>query len=182
MPSPLLPASFLTDAVPSSQGILELVKLGEISGTSVAQSFIAIARVAEERMGGTSGALYAIYFASLSQSLRSSQSAASVTWKDWSTALGAALTRLYHYTRARPPSRTLIDPLAAFTEAFLVREANFKAAVEAAVEAAEKTKDLDAMAGRSAYVEGDRLKAENVADPGAWGVKVRMAYLRYHVC
>ena len=48
---------------------------------------------------------------------------------------------------------------------------DFPAAVKAAGEAALKTRDLEAKAGRSAYVEGDRLKEERVADPGAWGVK-----------
>jgi dihydroxyacetone kinase len=44
--------------------------------------------------------------------------------------------------------------------------------VKAAAEAAEATKNIDAKAGRSAYVEGARLKEQKVADPGAWGVKV----------
>jgi dihydroxyacetone kinase len=48
----------------------------------------------------------------------------------------------------------------------------FGAAVSAAAKAAEMTKTIDAKAGRSAYVEGERLKEQKVADPGAWGVKV----------
>jgi len=43
--------------------------------------------------------------------------------------------------------------------------------VAAAVKVAEATKDLKAKAGRSAYVEGDRLQKEQIPDPGAWGVK-----------
>lgn len=46
-----------------------------------------------------------------------------------------------------------------------------KSAVSKAAHAAEATRDLDAKAGRSAYVEGDRLKQEKVPDPGAWGIK-----------
>ena len=34
------------------------------------------------------------------------------------------------------------------------------------------TRDIEAKAGRSAYVEGDWLKEKKVPDPGAWGVKV----------
>ena len=41
----------------------------------------------------------------------------------------------------------------------------------AAADAALATRDLEAKAGRSAYVEGDRLRQEKVPDPGAWGVK-----------
>jgi dihydroxyacetone kinase len=44
-------------------------------------------------------------------------------------------------------------------------------AVQAAAAAAEATKDVDAKAGRSAYVDSAVLKRERVADPGAWGVK-----------
>jgi dihydroxyacetone kinase len=44
--------------------------------------------------------------------------------------------------------------------------------VVAAREAAEGTKDIVAKVGRSAYVDSIKLKAERVADPGAWGVKV----------
>ena len=82
------------------------------------------------------------------------------------------MERLYTYTRARPPSRTLVDPLQAFVEALSSSpNVDFPAAVKAAGEAALKTRDLTAKAGRSAYVEGDRLKQERVPDPGAWGVK-----------
>ena len=44
-------------------------------------------------------------------------------------------------------------------------------AVGAAADAALNTRDLEAKAGRSAYVEGDRFKNERIPDPGAWGVK-----------
>lgn len=89
----------------------------------------------------------------------------------WSKALTSALKRLYTYTRARPPSRTLVDPLQAFIETLASSPSDFAAAVKAAGDAAQKTSELEAKAGRSAYVEGDRLKQEKVPDPGAWGVK-----------
>lgn len=90
----------------------------------------------------------------------------------WSSALTSALKKLYSYTRARPPSRTLVDPLAAFIEALAKNDGNDLAgAVRAASASAERTKDVEAKAGRSAYVEGDRLREQRVADPGAWGVK-----------
>jgi dihydroxyacetone kinase len=49
---------------------------------------------------------------------------------------------------------------------------NFQDAVRAAGQAAEATKNMEAKAGRSAYVEGDKLKQEQIPDPGAWGVKI----------
>ena len=118
--------------------------------------------------------LHRIFFSALAQALQSSASEGISTVNPglWSKALTAALERLYTYTRARPPSRTLVDPLQAFVEALSSSpNVDFPAAVKAAGEAALKTRDLTAKAGRSAYVEGDRLKQERVPDPGAWGVK-----------
>lgn len=96
----------------------------------------------------------------------------------WGHALTSALAKLYTYTRARPPSRTLIDPLSAFIESLAKNSASdFAAAVGDAGSAAEGTKYIEAKAGRSAYVEGDRLKEHKIADPGAWGVKVILGNL-----
>lgn len=91
---------------------------------------------------------------------------------DWSRAVSAARERLYTYTRARPPSRTLIDPLAAFVDAFSENPSDLQSAVKKAAEAAEATRDTEARVGRSAYVDTERLMHERVPDPGAWGVKV----------
>lgn len=84
--------------------------------------------------------------------------------------MNSALDKLYTYTRARPPSRTLVDPLAAFIQT--LQKGTIVSAIQAGTQAAESTRNIDAKAGRSAYVEGDRLKDEHVADPGAWGVKI----------
>ncbi|KAG2366864.1 hypothetical protein BDR07DRAFT_1373204 [Suillus spraguei] len=148
--------------------VLEALSKNSISGNDVLGSVITISRIAEDAMGGTSGALYSIFFSALAQALAKSSSS-TATQEVWCTALEAALGRLYTYTRARPPSRTLVDPLAAFISAL---SSGLAAAVKAAGEAAEGTKDIDAKAGRSAYVDSTKLKAEHVADPGAWGVKV----------
>lgn len=94
----------------------------------------------------------------------------------WADALTSALEKLYTYTLARPPSRTLIDPLAAFVDA--MQNGPINLAVKAAQEAAEATKFMDAKAGRSAYIESGRLRAEEVPDPGAWGVKTILESLQ----
>lgn len=109
-----------------------------------------------------------IFFSSLAQALARS-SATVATSGVWHSALKSALAQLYTYTRARPPSRTLIDPLTAFVDAL---GAGFEGAVQAVQDAAEKTRDIEAKAGRSAYVAEGWLKEQQVADPGAWGVKV----------
>jgi dihydroxyacetone kinase len=117
-----------------------------------------------------------IFFSALAQGLLSSFPAGSeqkiATSASWGHALTSALAKLYTYTRARRPSRTLIDPLSAFVENFGQEGKNLDGAVQAAITATEKTRELDAKAGRSAYVESENLKKEKVPDPGAWGVKV----------
>ncbi|KAF5336703.1 hypothetical protein D9758_015092 [Tetrapyrgos nigripes] len=159
-----------------ANAVLSSISSSLISGSDVVGSIIQIAKVAEEKMGGTSGALYSIWFSALAQGLQqvaARDGVKEITRDVWVEALKGALEKLFTYTRARPPSRTLVDPLAAFVGALEKgQEGSWKKAVEKAAEAAEKTRELEAKAGRSAYVEGDRLKEENVPDPGAWGVKI----------
>lgn len=124
-------------------------------------------------MGGTSGALYSIFLnglASALQTIASSSPSASLNSTSWSEALSSALTALYQYTRARPPSRTLVDPLDAFVRAFKGNPADFNAAAEQGMIAADATRKLKATAGRAAYVGEDELEHADVPDPGAWGV------------
>ncbi len=114
-----------------------------------------------------------IFFSGLAQGLqaRLTNDGAAIASSDWAYAAQFAINRFYNYTRARPPSRTLVDPLAAFIARITAGE-DFGKAVKAAGEAALATKDIEAKAGRSAYVEGGRLKEQQIPDPGAWGVKV----------
>jgi len=146
----------------------------------VIADILTIADVVEETMGGTSGALYSIFFSGLAGSLRAQAEAGHLdaTANVWSKAVTEALSVLYKYTRARPPSRTLVDPLAAFTEAFLSSPSNFSKAVDAAHAAAEATRYQQATVGRSAYVDRRVLEEQNVPDPGAWGVWVILNALR----
>jgi len=154
-----------------AEAALKKISEGVIRGDDVAGSVFAISQISEEVMGGTSGALYSIFFSGLSQGLQTTTDNR-VTPHTWAQALKSALDKLYTYTRARPPSRTLVDPLAAFIDTISATNGNnFGDAVRVASEAAEATKNLEAKAGRSAYVEGDRLKQEQVPDPGAWGIK-----------
>lgn len=74
----------------------------------------------------------------------------------------------YLDTRARPPSRTLVDPLDAFVASLASK--GLSGAADDAHTAADKTKELVAKAGRGAYVNQEDLKKREVPDPGAWGV------------
>jgi dihydroxyacetone kinase len=97
----------------------------------------------ERVMDGTSGALYSITFNALAAGFHNQDIKSGPTAKHWAIALSHALESLYKYTNARPPSRTLVDPLDAFTSAFAESEgSDLDGAVSQAREAAEKTKDL----------------------------------------
>ncbi|KAJ3538802.1 hypothetical protein NMY22_g5013 [Coprinellus aureogranulatus] len=157
-----------------AQAVLDAIEQGKIRGDDVVSSLIAVAQVAEEAMGGTSGALYSIFFSALAQGFQSQPipPGSVASGAQWVQSLSSALDKLYSYTRARRPSRTLIDPLSAFIEAMQNSgDEGWAKAVAAAAQAAEETRDLAAKAGRSAYVASDYLQKERVADPGAWGVK-----------
>lgn len=125
-------------------------------------------------MDGTSGALYSIWSNALASGLSlSAKEASSSTASSsvWAAALEHALKILYTYTAARRPSRTLVDPLAAFTESFGASKGqDLASAVKEAADASEKTKDLVAKAGRAAYVDREGLQEAQVPDPGAHGV------------
>ena len=131
-----------------------------------------------------------IFFSGLGRALREQATggAKSATPAVWSKASTEALATLYKCTctpfspdrcllviddaddpdtRARPPSRTLVDPLEAFIQAL---PSGLSPAADKAHQAADKTKELVAKAGRGAYVNQEDLKKREVPDPGAWGV------------
>jgi len=133
----------------------------------------------EKEGDGTSGALYNIWSNALAAGISSSaeeQKSDKATSKVWAGAMSYALDRLYQYTAARKPSRTLVDPLEAFTSTFAASKGqDFRAAVKAAVDASEETKKLVAMAGRAAYVGQEELRKADVPDPGFSQVAVLIA-------
>ncbi|WWC58427.1 dihydroxyacetone kinase [Kwoniella dejecticola CBS 10117] len=153
-----------------AKAVLKAIDTGKLKGENIIEDIGVIAETVEEDMGGTSGALYSIFFAGLGKALRDAANAGNkqTTPQVWSGAAESALTTLYKYTRARPPSRTLVDPLEAFITSLSSKGLN--ASAEDAKTAAEKTKELVAKAGRGAYVNQEDLKKREVPDPGAWGI------------
>jgi dihydroxyacetone kinase len=153
------------------------MKNGMISQQDVPAAILGLAEavrmVAEwYRVSLLTGALYSITFNALAAGVAKQDiDDEACTAKTWSIALSHAVESLYKYTNARPPSRTLVDPLDAFTKTFAGSEGSaLDKAIADAHAAAEKTKDLVAKAGRAAYVGQDALKDRQVPDPGAWGV------------
>lgn len=151
-----------------ARAVLKALDDSRISTTDVAQAMRDIADVVEDSMGGTSGGLYAIAFNSLSKHL--AQTEGTTTEAVWSRALELMLNSLYGYTLARPPSRTLIDPLAAFILTLAYATTSLAEAFAAAEDAARATVNLEARIGRAAYVDQEALKEQMVPDAGAWGM------------
>ncbi|GAA5950894.1 hypothetical protein JCM3765_004622 [Sporobolomyces pararoseus] len=159
-----------------ASGILEEISQNKISDQDVVRAMVECSAVVEKEMGGTSGGLYAIGLSGLSKGLIQAAKELGkeeATVEVWSRGLELALNTLYQYTRARPPSRTLIDPLSSFILTLSSSPSDPKtlwSAFDAAKEAAEATRDLDAKAGRAAYVDQDKIREAAVPDAGAWGV------------
>lgn len=134
---------------------------------SLSALFQKIASTVETSMGGTSGAIYAIFLNAVSNAIASSSDAVAVAIPG---ALRAGLDELSKYTSARKGHRTLMDALIPFVED-LERTGDFTRACDAARSGAEKTKQLEALLGRASYVDKEVFEKEGgVPDPGALGV------------
>ncbi|KAA1074340.1 Dihydroxyacetone kinase 2 [Puccinia graminis f. sp. tritici] len=153
-----------------AEGILAAISQEKIKGTNLISDLLQISEVVNRDMGGTSGGLYSIYFNALAVGIGKAKPSKSIGSQTWADALDYALNTLYKYTRARSPSRTLIDPLSAFVLTFTLTPTEFDKAIEAAKESAENTIYLDAKAGRASYVDRQKLQDSQVPDAGAWGV------------
>ncbi|KAG8873587.1 Dihydroxyacetone kinase 2 [Tulasnella sp. 331] len=159
-----------------AEGVLLSLNKKDIKGENVISDILAIADVVEKHMGGTSGALYSIFFSGLINALCdvASSDASMITADIWAESARYALETLMKYTRARPPSRTLMDPLTAFVEQL---PQGLPAASQAARDAANDTKRMVAKAGRSTYLDQKQLAEGDTPDPGAWGVAVTVSAL-----
>ena len=124
-----------------AEGVLKRLENGQISGDDITSYILNISEVAENDMGGTSGALYSIFFSALAGAVRSEN--------DIYKSSEIALNTLYKYTRARPPSRTLIDALDAFVRVYSQTK-DAKKGIEEAKTATDKGKNMEARAGRAA--------------------------------
>ncbi|ORY73441.1 Dak1 domain-domain-containing protein [Leucosporidium creatinivorum] len=156
-----------------AEGVEARMASNGVSDKDVVKAMVAIGEVVEKEMGGTSGGLYSIFFSALAKGLLEAakeKGEEKATAEVWARGLELALNTLYRYTLARPPSRTLIDPLASFILTFQSDPNNFNSAFEAARDAAEATRNIEATAGRAAYVDKKKLEEAEVPDAGAWGV------------
>lgn len=155
----------------AAEAILKALDEDKISTINGIDTFHDIATVLEETMGGTSGALYTIFFNALSHSLRGS------TTELLADAISQAVDRLRTYTTAQVGDKTLMDALLPFSDNFK-QSKQFSEAVECAIEGAEATTKMTPGLGRATYSTSTRP----VPDPGAMGLKILLqSLLRVYV-
>ncbi|XP_047671673.1 triokinase/FMN cyclase isoform X3 [Tachysurus fulvidraco] len=130
----------------------------------------ALAGLVEERMGGSSGALYSLFLTAAAPCLKESCDS-----KDWAKAIHAGTEAMKRYGGAVPGDRTMLDALCPAADELMKfstaspggHMAVLQAAVEKAELGAESTRDLTAKAGRASYIASERLTQP---DPGAMAV------------
>lgn len=134
--------------------------------SDVVATVSAITEIVEDKMGGTSGGIYAIYLTSFAKNL---QQAKSVDTKLVAKAMSDALYEgLFKYTKARKGGRTLVDTLQPFVDT-LVETGDVDKLVDAAKASCDNTAKLQAKFGRASYVNEEEF-AGGVPDPGAVGL------------
>lgn len=167
-----------TTLLNGSNGIVDAVKNGTIDPSNLSQGVMAIAEVVSQCMGGTSGALYAVFFTAFASAIcnifKESGRADFCCIVD---ALQSALKSLMQVTAAREGDRTMMDALIPFVEALSTRKdegslAAMDHAVLAARDGCEATKHAESKFGRSTYVSAEDSEAgtAGLADPGAYGI------------
>ncbi|WWC64359.1 dihydroxyacetone kinase [Kwoniella dejecticola CBS 10117] len=129
-----------------------------------------IVHICEEDMGGTLGAIFAIFFASYQkQVVESCVGKAGTAIEDVLLhSLAGGLEGLCKYTLAREGDRTVMDVLIPFVQK--VTEDGLEAAVNLAKENAEGTRRLVPKLGRGTYVGEGSAGTSRPPDPGAYGV------------
>ena len=155
-----------------SSGLVSEAQTFQGEAIDIIYFFRKTASVAERNMGGTSGAIYAIFLNAVASSLdQLSKSQVTTSMADLlSMAMQQGLAQLYQYTAAREGHRTLMDALIPFVKTFAETK-NIVHASKAAKVGAEKTKSMAALLGRASYVGKERFSEQGgIPDPGALGV------------
>nr|XP_061816572.1 triokinase/FMN cyclase-like isoform X1 [Nerophis lumbriciformis] len=132
------------------------------------QLLSALAKLVQEKMGGSSGALYSLFLTAAAGHMTERQSSAAT----WAGAMHAGMLAMRRYGGADPGDRTMLDALCpAVDELMKLNTAPpgaemtvLQAAIRRAAAGAESTRSLVAKAGRASYIASERL---TLPDPGA---------------
>uniref|UniRef100_A0A3B5LFP4 Triokinase/FMN cyclase n=1 Tax=Xiphophorus couchianus TaxID=32473 RepID=A0A3B5LFP4_9TELE len=130
-----------------------------------------LAGLVEEKMGGSSGALYSLFLTAAAGHVTEGKTNGAA----WAAAVHAGTQAMRRYGGADPGDRTMLDALCpAADELMRLTTAPpagqmvvLHAAVEKAAAGAEATRDLTARAGRASYIAAERV---TLPDPGAVAV------------
>ncbi|XP_058161348.1 triokinase/FMN cyclase [Dasypus novemcinctus] len=152
----------------AARAIQEWLKKGPLPA-SPAQLLSKLSLLLLEKMGGSSGALYGLFFTAAAQPLK-----AKTDLPAWSAAMDAGLDAMQKYGKAAPGDRTMLDALWAAGQELQAWQSPgadllqvLTRAVKMAEVAAEATRNMEAGAGRASYISSARL---DQPDPGAVAV------------
>ncbi|KLP07887.1 Uncharacterized protein Y057_197 [Fusarium fujikuroi] len=153
-------------------GLVKEFENDDAVSLDIGQIFRRTAITAERSMGGTSGAIYAIFLNAVANRLLelTVNSSSSTVSEFIQQALQSGLDELCRYTPARIGHRTLMDALIPFVKNYSL-DGSLRAALVEARKGAESTRKMVAALGRASYVGQGRFDEEGgIPDPGALGV------------
>ncbi|XP_015111947.1 uncharacterized protein LOC107037741 isoform X2 [Diachasma alloeum] len=155
-----------------ADGIISSLETLKISHP--ASALIELSRIAEEHMGGTSGAVYSLFFATAAAALAKNSSEDNWT-KLLANAWRSGIDGVMRYSKAQLGDRTMLDVLEPAWKAFNDNSTkSLKEALQAAAEAGQKgcaaTEKMLPKAGRASYVKNTDFLTN--VDAGAFGVVI----------
>ncbi|XP_075884182.1 triokinase/FMN cyclase [Nelusetta ayraudi] len=132
-----------------------------------------LAGLVQEKMGGTSGALYSLFLTAAAGHLTGAESDAG----SWAGAMHAGMIAVKRYGGADTGDRTMLDALCPAVDELTRLSAAppaghmavLQAAAQRAATGAESTRSLAAKAGRASYIAAERV---TLPDPGAVAIAV----------
>uniref|UniRef100_A0A3Q4BHG5 Triokinase/FMN cyclase n=1 Tax=Mola mola TaxID=94237 RepID=A0A3Q4BHG5_MOLML len=131
---------------------------------------LVLAGLVQEKMGGSSGALYSLFLTAAAGHVTHGRSNAAA----WASAMHAGTQAMKRYGGADTGDRTMLDALCPAVDVLMQlmtapggEMAVLQTAVQKAASGAESTRDLTAKAGRASYIAPERL---TLPDPGAVAV------------
>ncbi|XP_029023470.2 triokinase/FMN cyclase isoform X2 [Betta splendens] len=130
-----------------------------------------LAGLVQEKMGGSSGALYSLFLTAAAGHVSEGRSNPAA----WASAMHAGTQAMRRYGGADPGDRTMLDALCPAVEELMKLPTAptgghlviLQAAVQRAASGAEDTRHLTAQAGRASYIAAERV---TLPDPGAVAV------------
>ncbi|KAG2233203.1 Dak1 domain-containing protein [Thamnidium elegans] len=144
------------------------------------KTMLCIADTIEHSVGGTSSAIYCIFFNALASGLLK-YAKPSVDASVWVAAARHALDTLMTYTKARVGDRTLMDTLCPFIKTLNEDGSNLSEAVKAACQGSQSTNNLSAKLGRTSYLSNEKVLESNVPDAGAYGLAELLTGMAQHL-